>query len=105
MNSKDAEEIENYIVECPQGKTWSARAAAYSPSAHTVLLSGFSFSPDDPVKVTVKHVRSLAGEPISSGNNTATALALTTWKYVFGLGAPSLFAFFIAVAWFARRDL
>ena len=77
----------------------------YSPTAHTVLLSGFSFSSDDPVKVTVKHVRSMAGVTISSRNNTATYAALTTWKYVLGLGLPSLFAFIISVAWFARRDL
>jgi hypothetical protein len=105
LNAKDAEDVENYIVECPQGKIWPARAATYSPAAHTVLLSGFSFNSDDPVKVTVKHVRSADGVSISTGNNSATYAALTTWKYVIGLGAPSLLAFMLAMAWFARRDL
>ncbi len=105
LNVKDAEQVENYVVECPPGKTWTARAATYSPTAHTVLLSGFSFSADDPVKVTVKHVRSESGVTISPANGTAQYAALTTWKYLLGLGAPSLLAFFIAVQWFARRDL
>lgn len=105
LNSKEAETIQNYTVESPQGKTHLPRIASYSPAAHTVLLSGFDFAADDPVKVTVKDVHSADGIPISTRNNTATYAELTTWKYVVGLGLPSLTAFFIAIFWFARRDL
>ena len=105
MISTEVENVQNYIVESPQGRTYPARAATYSNAAHTVLLTGFTFAQDEPVKVTVKGVHSAAGTAIGSRGNSATYAELTTWKYVLGLGLPSLLAFFISVAWFARRDL
>ena len=105
MISTEVENVQNYIVESPQGRTHAARAATYSNAAHTVLLTGFTFAQDEPVKVTVKGVHSAAGTAIGSRGNSATYAELTTWKYVLGLGLPSLLAFFISVAWFARRDL
>jgi ABC-type transport system involved in multi-copper enzyme maturation permease subunit len=105
MIAKEVENVQNYIVESPQGRTHQARAATYSNAAHTVLLTGLTFAQDEPVKVTVKGVHSAAGTAIGSRGNSATYTELTTWKYVLGLGLPSLFAFFISVAWFAGRDL
>jgi hypothetical protein len=105
MLATEVENVQNYIVESPQGKTHQARAATYSNATHTVLLTGFTFAQDEPVKVTVKGVHSVAGSAIGSRGNSATYAELTTWKYVLGLGLPSLLAFFISVAWFARRDL
>ena len=105
MIATEVENVQNYIVESPQGRTHQARAATYSNAAHTVLLTGFTFAQDEPVKVTVKGVHSAAGTAIGSRGNSATYAELTTWKYVLGLGLPSLLAFFISVAWFARRDL
>jgi ABC-type transport system involved in multi-copper enzyme maturation permease subunit len=105
MVATEAENVQNYIVESPQGRTHVVRAATYSNATHTVLLTGFTFAQDEPVKVTVKGVRSAAGTAIDSRGDSATYAELTTWKYVLGLGLPSLLAFFISVAWFARRDL
>jgi hypothetical protein len=105
MLATEAENVQNYIVESPQGRTRQARAATYSNAAHTVLLTGFTFAQDEPVKVTVRGMHSAAGTAIGSRGNSATYTELTTWKYVVGLGLPSLLAFFISVVWFARRDL
>lgn len=105
MDPKEVENLENYVVESPVGSTQHPHAAMYSPSAHSVLLSGCSFQPDDPVRVTVKHVHSANGVPISNGRNSATYAALTTWKYVLGFGLPTILAFIVSVVWFARRDL
>jgi hypothetical protein len=95
MLTTEVENVHNYIVESPQGKTHAARAATYSNAAHTVLLTGFTFAQDEPVKVTVRDVHSAAGTAIGSRGNSATYVELTTWKYVVGLGLPSLLAFFI----------
>ncbi len=105
MLAAEVENVQNYIVESPQGRTHQARAATYSNAAHTVLLTGFTFAQEEPVKVTVRGVHSEAGTAIGNRGNSATYTELTTWKYVLGLGLPSLVAFFISVAWFARRDL
>ena len=105
MLAAEVENVQNYIVESPQGRTHQARAAAYSNAAHTVLLTGFTFAQDEPVKVTVRGMHSAAGTAIGSRGNSATYTELTTWKYVVGLGLPSPLAFFISVVWFARRDL
>jgi ABC-type transport system involved in multi-copper enzyme maturation permease subunit len=105
MDPKDVVVVQNYIVESPLGKTHTPRSATYLPANHTVILSGFSFASDDPVRVTVKNVRDADGTAISPRNNTATYTEVTTWKYLVGLGLPTVIAFIIAVVWFARRDL
>ncbi len=105
MDAKEVETLDNYVVESPVGNTQHPHAAMYSPTAHSVLLSGCSFQPDDPVRVTVKHVHSANGVPISNSRNSATYAALTTWKYVLGFGLPTIIAFIVSVVWFARRDL
>jgi ABC-type transport system involved in multi-copper enzyme maturation permease subunit len=105
MDPKDAEAVENYIVENPPGRTQPTLAAVYNSGTRTVLLSGLKISLDDPVKVTVRNVRDRHGNPISSRANSAVYSEVTVWKYVLGFGLPTLLVSLLAIAWFSRRDL
>ena len=51
MLAAEVENVQNYIVESPQGRTHQARAAAYSNAVHTVLLTGFTLRPRLPIAV------------------------------------------------------
>ena len=105
MDPKDAETVENYVIENPTGQTHPAVAAVYNTATHSVLLSGLHLSLDDPVKVTVRSVRDKNGSPISSRANSAVYSEVTVWKYVLGFGIPTLLVSLLAMVWFSRRDL
>ncbi len=105
MDPKDAETVENYIIENPAGQTHPAIAAVYNAAARTVLLSGLHLSLDDPTKVTVRNVKDRHGNPISSRANSAVYSEVTVWKYVLGFGIPTLLVSALAMVWFSRRDL
>lgn len=105
MDPKDAEIVAHYIVENPPGHTQPARAATYSSGSHTVLLSGLKLSLDSMVKVTARDVTDSHGNAIGTRGNSATYADVTTWKYLLGLGIPTLVFAAIAMLGFARRDL
>ena len=104
IDPKDAEKTANYLVESPMGKMQSARAATYSPSGRSVLLSGLVLDPAF-VRVTVKDVRDMAGNVVASSGNSALFREVSNWKYVLGFGLPALFCTLFGIVWFSRRDL
>jgi hypothetical protein len=105
MDPKDAEVVAHYIIENPPGHTQPARAATYSPGSNTVLLSGLKLSLDSMVKVTVKDVTDSHGNAIGTRGNSATYADVTTWKYLLGLGVPTLVFAMVAAFGFSKRDL
>jgi hypothetical protein len=54
------------------------------------------------VKVTVKDVKDLSGNPISPQGNSAVYTEVTTWKYVLGFGLPALLAAMLGIGWFSK---
>ena len=105
MDHQDTETVENYIIENPSGRQHHAIAAVYNASTRNVLLSGLQFSLDDPIKVTVRNVKDMHGNPISSRENSAVYSEVTVWKYVLGFGIPTILVSLLAIVWFSRRDL
>jgi hypothetical protein len=105
MDAKDAERVAHYIIENPPGHTQPARAATYSSGGHTVLLSGLKLSLDSMVKVTARDVKDANGNKIAARGNSATYADVTTWKYLLGLGLPTLAFGLLAIAVFSKRDL
>jgi hypothetical protein len=105
LDPKDAENVAHYVIESPPGRMHTAKAATYTAGTRSVLLSGLSFAPDDPVKVTVKDVKDLSGNPIGTSGNSALYTEVTTWKYVLGFGLPAIAAALLGIVWFSRRDL
>lgn len=105
MDMAEAEDAQRYTVESPLGNVQAVRAATYSPSTRSLLLTGFRLAEDDPVKVTAKDLHDSFGNRISDRGRSATYSALASWKYVMGLGIPTVIALFTSIVWFARRDL
>jgi hypothetical protein len=105
MDPVEAEELGNYTVESPPGTLRLPKTGAYDPSEKTVLLSGLSLAPGDPVKVTVDNITSRGGAKIDPRHNSATFSEVQTWKYLVGFGVPTLLFAFVGVAWFSWRDL
>ncbi len=104
IEAEDAETLANYLVESPMGKTQTARAATYSATGHTVLLSGLTLDPTF-VKVTVRDVKDLNGNVIGTSGNSAIFREVSNWKYVLGFGLPAIFFTLFGIVWFSRRDL
>lgn len=105
MDPKDAEVVAHYIIENPPGHTQPARAATYSAGSKTVLLSGLKLSLDSMVKVTARDVLDSHGNAIGTRGNSASYADVTTWKYMLGLGIPTLVFAIVAMFGFSRRDL
>lgn len=105
MDPVEAEELENYTVESPPGTTRLPTTGAYDPAGKTVLLSGLSFAPGDPVKVTVENITGSNGAKIDPRNNSGTFSEVQTWKYLLGFGVPALLFALVGGVWFSRRDL
>lgn len=105
MNPVKAEKPENYTVESPPGTTVLPKTAAYDPSTKTVLLSGLSFSPGIPVKVTAKGITDSRGMDINPRANSGTFKAVQNWKYFAGFGIPAILSALLGLGWFLRRDL
>jgi len=105
MDPVEAEELGNYTVESPLGITHVPKTGSYDPSHRTVLLSGLSFAPGDPVKVTVKNITNLHGGKIDPRHNSATFSEVQNWKYLVGFGVPALLFACVGVGWFSWRDL
>ncbi|MDH7568665.1 MAG: Ig-like domain-containing protein [Armatimonadota bacterium] len=73
VNPAQAQDVENYLVECPAGTKWIPGTATYDPSQTRVLLGGLELPAGALVKVTVRGVTDAAGNDISPTANTATA--------------------------------
>lgn len=104
IDPKDAEKLANYVVESPLGKLQSPRVATYSPASRTVLLSGLNLDPAF-ARVTVRDVKDLAGNAITTSGNSAIYREVANWKYVLGFGLPALACTLFGIVWFSRRDL
>lgn len=104
IEPKDAEKLANYVVESPLGKLQSPRVATYSPASRTVLLSGLNLDPAF-ARVTVRDVKDLAGNAITTSGNSAIYREVANWKYVLGFGLPALACTLFGIVWFSRRDL
>jgi len=105
MDPVEAEELGKYTVESPLGTTHVPKTGAYDPSDRTVLLSGLSFAPGDPVKVTVNDMTGRRGAKIDPRHNSATFSEVQNWKYLVGFGVPALLFALVGVVWFSWRDL
>ncbi|HJN15328.1 MAG TPA: hypothetical protein QGH10_07560, partial [Armatimonadota bacterium] len=105
MDPVEVEALENYTVESPPGTTRLATTTAYDPDQKTVLLSGLSFDPGDPVRVTVSDMSNRGGTEIDPRHNSATFSEVQTWKFLVGFGVPALLFALVGVVWFSWRDL
>jgi len=105
MNPAGAERLENYTVESPPGTIRSPKTAAHNAANHATLLSGLSFEPGAPVKVTVKQVTDTGGAKINARHNSATFREIRNWRYLVGFGVPSLLFAGLGVVWFSWKDL
>jgi hypothetical protein len=105
MDPVEAEELGNYTVESPLGTTRLPTTATYDPSQKTVLLSGLSFAPGDPVKVTAENLTARGGAEIDPRHNSETFSEVQNWKYLVGFGVPALLFALLGVVWFSWRDL
>jgi ABC-type transport system involved in multi-copper enzyme maturation permease subunit len=65
LNSNTAGNIDNYVVESPEGNRITAQTATYDPSNDSVVLAGLSLKSGYPVKVSGQNITDIGGGLLS----------------------------------------